>query len=145
MYKIPIYKLSLVRDGSQKAITDKVNDSCSVAGILQHYLQGVDREHFVVLLLGTKNQLLGINTVSIGTLNASIVHPREVFKPAIIANANAIILGHNHPSGDSNPSPEDRALTKRLVRAGELLGIAVLDHVIIGSDYFSFAENGMLK
>ena len=82
-------------------------------------------------ILDARNQLLGINTVSVGTLNSSIVHPRECFKPAILMGAASIILAHNHPSGDTTPSREDIELTKRLRDAGEILGIEVLDHLII--------------
>lgn len=91
------------------------------------------REHFQVLLLNSRHEVIGKETISIGSLNASIVHPREVFKPAIIASAASIILVHNHPSGDPEPSEEDIAITKRLVKAGELLGIQVLDHVIVSA------------
>src|SRR5205085_7409354 len=111
----------------------------------QEYLADTDREHFVILMLDQKNQVIGINTVSIGSLTASIVHPRECFKPAILSNAASIICGHNHPSGDPQPSREDRALTTRLVEAGRLLGIQVLDHIIVGRDtYMSFADEGLL-
>jgi DNA repair protein RadC len=99
-------------------------------------------------MLDQKNQVIGLHTVSIGSLTASIVHPRECFKPAILSNAAAIILAHNHPSGDCQPSREDRALTQRLVETGKLLGISVLDHIIIGdgtSSYFSFADEGLLQ
>jgi DNA repair protein RadC len=104
------------------------------SALLQTYLAGdADREHFVVVLLDRKNQVIGMNTVSIGSLTASIVHPRETFKAAILSNAAAIICGHNHPSGDPQPSQEDRVLTARLVEAGKLLGISVLDHIILGT------------
>ena len=88
-----------------------------------------------------------MHTVSMGSLTASIVHPREVFKAAILANTAAIVCGHNHPSGDVQPSREDRAMTKRLVDAGKLLGIEVLDHIIIGREgvYFSFADENILS
>ena len=102
-----------------------------------------DREEFLVLLLDGKNKLLGFNLVSIGTLTGSLTHPREVFKAAILGNAASIILLHNHPSGDPIPSAEDMEITKRLREAGEIIGIKVLDHVIIGdSRYISFVEDG---
>ena len=91
------------------------------------------REHFLVLLLNARHEVMGKETVSIGSLNASIVHPREVFKPAVLASAASVVLVHNHPSGDPEPSEEDLAITKRLVEAGELLGIQVLDHVIVAA------------
>ena len=99
------------------------------------------------MMLDRQNQLIGINTVSIGSLSTSIVHPREVWKPAILSNATAVIFGHNHPSGEPTPSTEDKELTKLLVGGGKLLGISVLDHIIIGDgtdQYFSFADEGML-
>ncbi|MGD9677322.1 MAG: DNA repair protein RadC [Vulcanibacillus sp.] len=103
------------------------------------------QEHFIILLLDTKNQIISKETISIGTLNSSIVHPREVFKPAIKKSVSAIILAHNHPSGDPTPSKEDIEITKRLTKAGEILGIDVLDHIIIGdSKYISFKEEGLL-
>jgi DNA repair protein RadC len=143
---IPIYRVSLVREGRLSCYEDRIRSSATVSTILHTYLAGVDREHFVILLLDQKNQVIGINTVSMGSLTASVVHPREVFKPAILANAASMVCGHNHPSGDCQPSREDRALTTRLVEAGKLLGIAVLDHIIVGGEgrYFSFADEGLL-
>ena len=99
------------------------------------------------MLLDRKNTGIGINTVAVGSLTAAVVHPREVFKPALLANAAAILCAHNHPSGDPQPSAEDRALTTRLVEAGKLLGIQMLDHVIVGDGtetYYSFADAGTL-
>lgn len=90
------------------------------------------REHFKITMLDTKNNIIGISEISIGNLNSSIVHPREVFKEAIKRSSSAIILVHNHPSGDPTPSREDIKITKRLVECGDLLGIRVLDHIIIG-------------
>jgi DNA repair protein RadC len=105
-----------------------------------------DREGFAVIHLSTRHAVISSEVVSIGSLNASIVHPREVFKGAILANACAVILAHNHPSGDCEPSDEDRTITRRLVQAGEILGIAVLDHVIIGArgTHLSFRDRGIL-
>lgn len=91
------------------------------------------REHFLVMLLNARHEVDCVETVSVGSLNASIVHPREVFKPAVIQSAASVVLVHNHPSGDPEPSEEDISITKRLVEVGDLLGIGVLDHVIIGS------------
>jgi DNA repair protein RadC len=91
-------------------------------------------EHFVVLMLDLKRRIIGIHTVSIGTLTETLVHPREVFKSAILANAHAIILGHNHPTGEPTPSIDDLDITRELIQAGEYLKIPVLDHIIIGHD-----------
>jgi DNA repair protein RadC len=103
-------------------------------------------EHFGVLLLDTKNRILRTTLLSVGTLDASIVHPREVFRAAANAGAAALVLFHNHPSGDPTPSEDDVALTKRLVRAGELMGITVLDHVVVAESRFhSLRENDDLK
>ena len=144
---VPIYKITLVREGRVPCYEQQqIRSSANASTILQSYLADVDREHFVVLLLSQKNRVIGLHTVSVGSLTASVVHPRETFKAAILANAAAIICGHNHPSGDCQPSREDRAITARLVEGGKLLGISVLDHVIIGDEnkYFSFADEGFL-
>jgi DNA repair protein RadC len=108
-------------------------------------LVGLDKEHFMILILNTKNRILSKEVISIGTLNSAIVHPREVFKPAIIKGAASIICVHNHPSGDPAPSSEDKKLTERLIQAGEIIGIDVLDHVVIGTEgYVSLREQGMI-
>lgn len=143
MKNIPVVKCQLVKESSVSADLEAITSPSAAAAILSNYLDGADREHFVVLMLNTKNKPIGINTVSIGTLNSSLVHPREVFKPAILANAAGIILGHNHPSGDTTPSREDVETTKRLVEAGKLLGIQVLDHVIVSDEgTLSLKERG---
>ena len=142
-YRIPIYKVSLVRDGSYKSPSKAITSPPDAFSILEGYMQGLDREHFVVLLLDIKNKVIGINTVSIGNLDTSIAHPREVFKPAILSNAGSILLAHNHPSGDPEPSKEDIEITRRLVKAGEILGIDVIDHLILGDGcYRSLKEEG---
>ena len=104
-----------------------------VVALVGRRLRRDPREHFLVLLLNARHEVMAIETISIGSLNASIVHPREVFKPAIVNSAASVILTHSHPSGDPEPSEEDVSITKRLVQAGELLGIGVLDHVIVAS------------
>jgi DNA repair protein RadC len=144
---LPVYRVQLVHETVIPANRPQLGSSADAARLLRQFLRQVDREHFVVLLVDRKNRLIGIHTVSVGSLTASVVHPREVFKAAILSNAAAILCGHNHPSGDPQPSGEDRSLTRRLVKAGEILGIEVLDHVIIGdgaADYYSFADQGML-
>ncbi|MCK5643736.1 MAG: DNA repair protein RadC [Gammaproteobacteria bacterium] len=104
-------------------------------------LKDSDREIFIVLHLDTKNKIQKAETISIGTLNGTLIHPREIFKSAIKESANSIILVHNHPSGDPAPSDEDISITKRLIKAGELLNIKVLDHVIVGDGrYWSYNE-----
>ena len=104
------------------------------------------REHFAVLLLNAKNHILALKTISVGTLTSSVVHPREVFQAAIEQSAASVILVHNHPSGDPAPSGEDLAVTRRMVEAGEIMDIPVLDHVIVGYDKFiSLKEEGMIQ
>ena len=111
----------------------------------QAVLSGEDREHFLALHLDSRHRVVSVEIVSIGTLGSSIVHPREVFKGAILANAAAIICAHNHPSGDLDPSQEDRALLGRLVEAGQLLGIPVIDFLIISdSEHWSASSNGLV-
>jgi len=123
----------------------EISNSEDVNRLSQDMLN-LDREEFRVLLLNAKHKVLGVHTVSVGSLTVSIVHPREVFKAAILANAAAIIGVHNHPSGDPTPSPEDHALTQRLAKAGSILGIQLLDHVVIGQDaMYSFADQGALS
>lgn len=108
-------------------------------------IRELKKEHFVVLYLNAKNQLIHKETISIGTLNANLVHPREVFEPALKHSASQIITAHNHPSGDSKPSEDDMELTKRLTEAGKLMGIDIMDHVIVSkNNYFSFKEEKIL-
>ncbi len=103
------------------------------------------KEHFIVFFLDVRNQVIKREIISIGILNSSLVHPREVFEPAIKNTASQIIITHNHPSGDSQPSTEDIQITKRLVKAGEILGIEIIDHVIVTADsYFSMKEKRCL-
>ena len=143
-----MHELRVVRERRVGYSTPRtpLRDSATVVAAFRDHFAALDREQFVVILLDGKNRVLGFNVVSVGTLNASIVHPREVFKSAIISNAAAMILVHNHPSGDPVPSAEDRAITQRLVAAGNLLGIRVLDHVVVGDDgrHFSFNDAGQL-
>jgi DNA repair protein RadC len=121
-----------------------IRGPAEVAGLFMDEMRHYDREHFKAALLNTKNQVLRIVTVSIGSLNASIVHPREILKPAISASAASIILVHNHPTGDPAPSKEDVEFTRRFAKCGELIGIQLLDHVIIGSGrYQSLKEAGV--
>jgi DNA repair protein RadC len=105
-----------------------------------------DREVFLVMMLNTKNQVVGLHRAHVGSLNASIVHPREVMKCAILNNAASIIVGHQHPSGDPTPSREDIEVTKRLAEAGKIIGIEVLDHVIVThtGKHVSLKEKGYL-
>ena len=146
---LPIYGVKLVRTGTiaiGEQQRPRMNGPAEVAALLWRYFRDADREHFAALLLDTKNQLIGVTTISVGDLSSALVHPREVFKAAILANAASILLAHNHPSGDPTPSPEDVAVSRRLHEAGEILGIALLDHVVIGDGarFVSLKEKGYL-
>ncbi len=118
----------------------------TIAAVFMDELKDEKREHFYCLLLDTKNVLLGREEISVGSLNAAIVHPREVFRPAVRRSANGVIFVHNHPSGDPTPSRQDIETTHRLVEAGKILGIDVLDHIIIGHErYVSLRQEGKLR
>lgn len=123
----------------------KIHSPEDVSKIVKSLITDPNKEHFIALYLNTKNGILKQEIISIGSLSANIVHPREVFKTACIISASSIIVAHNHPSGDPTPSTEDIELTNKLVEAGKVLGIQVLDHVIIGNDRnFGFHENAMI-
>ena len=149
--RLPRFTVSLVRDGGVKAESPICDRPERAEALLRPLIGSSDREHLVAILLDARQKVLGLNMVSMGTATASLVHPREVFKPAILAGASAMIVAHNHPSGDWTPSPEDKDATRRLQKAGELLGVPVLDHVIIGQPsveggrgWYSFREAGLL-
>ena len=134
------------RIASAKPI-EKIHLSCpqDVAEFLMPRLRYAAREQFVVILLNGKNKVIGTEVVSEGSLSNSIVHPREVYAPALLHHAAAIMVAHNHPSGDPKPSDEDKEITRLLERSGKVLGISLIDHVIIGDgNYYSFLENEAL-
>jgi DNA repair protein RadC len=115
-----------------------------VVALVRSRLKGKKKEYFLALLLDTRNQLIRVAEISVGSLDSSIVHPREVFKEAVAASAASVIFAHNHPSGDPEASEDDLNLTKRLAEAGEIMGIDVLDHVIIGEEkYLSLKREGL--
>ncbi len=132
------------RIASTQAARASVRSPQDVSTLVMEEMRYLDREQFRIILLDAKNHVLGVKTVSVGSLSSSIVHPREIFKDAIARSSAAIILVHNHPSGDPTPSREDVEVTRRLVEAGRLLGIEVLDHVVVGDNrYVSFKEKGI--
>jgi DNA repair protein RadC len=113
--------------------------------LTQRFEHGEAREIFVAILLSARNTVIGIETISVGSLNASIVHPREVFQPAVAQSAASLILAHNHPSGNPDPSDDDLALTRRLVSVGDLMGIPIVDHLIVaGGGFLSLKQQGYL-
>ena len=142
-----IFKIKLVREKFDIDCSYDTKISCpsDVVDVVRKFIENFnDREVFVLICLSTKNDIAGLNLVSMGSINSSLVHPREVFKPAILSNASRVIVAHNHPSGDTEPSKEDVEVTKRLYKAGELLGIEVLDHLIVGEDYCSMKSENLL-
>ncbi len=146
MGTIELIRVGLVRDDGngtddQAAISSASDVVCWFSGI-----QDSDREQFCCLHLDTRSRVKAMEIVSTGTLNASLVHPREVFKAAILNNAASVILAHNHPSGDPTPSREDVELTHRMVNAGEILGIQMMDHIIVTPDtaFVSMSEANLL-
>lgn len=143
--KINIVSLRMVKEPSLMEQYPKITSPSDVISMLQELIGNSDREHFGVICMDTKNQPTYINIVSIGTLNSSLVHPREVFKAAIISNSASIIVFHNHPSGNTSPSDTDIEMTKRLMEVGSLIGIELLDHIIVSDlGYLSMKEKNML-
>lgn len=144
--RIDIVSIKLCRESSILYEPRKITEPIDGANLLRKFLDGIDREEVIVISLDTKNYTNNVNVCSRGSLNSSIVHPREVFKTAILSNAASIIIGHNHPSGDTQPSKEDISITKRIKESGEILGIKLIDHIIIGTNgrFSSLKERGIL-
>ncbi|MFD2370574.1 JAB domain-containing protein [Brevibacillus sp. GCM10020057] len=142
--RVNIVRLKMVREASMLYPQRRIKMARDVVELFLSFLDETDREQFFLLCLNTKNEPTALHTVSIGSLDSSIVHPREVFKVAILSNAASVIVAHNHPSGDPTPSREDIQVTKMLQQAGEMLGITVLDHIIVGTEgaYYSLKEQG---
>ena len=143
---LPLYSTRLVRETEFTYPTRfQVTEPSEVATILQDYFRDKDREEFLIVLLDTADTVTGLSQISVGGLSSSVVEPRQIFKTAILANAAAIILAHQHPSGNPEPSREDIMTTEKLVDAGEIMEIPVHDHLIITeSDYTSLAESGVI-
>ena len=141
---LPWVRVEVVRDRGPLYETP-IRGSDEVYGVLRERAETWDREHFIVLALDGKGRVLAVEEDSVGTLTASLVHPREVMKMLVLLNAASFIVVHNHPSGDPTPSPEDMALTSRLRAAAELVGIKLLDHVVLGfGRYHSMSDAGAL-
>jgi DNA repair protein RadC len=135
-------RVNSIKDSKRKAL----DSSEDVAKLLIPEMRFLKKEHFVGLYLDSRNCLLKKEVVSIGSLNASLVHPRELYKTAILESAHCVIISHNHPSGNPKPSKDDVTLTKSIVKAGKIIGIPLLDHIIIGNNcYVSMAEAGIVK
>lgn len=144
--RVDIVSIKMVKEKSISYENRKISSPDDAQYLCRRFLDELDREQLIVVSLDTKNQPTSINVASIGSLNSSIVHPREVFKVAILSNANSIIIAHNHPSGDPTPSKEDISITQRLKEAGKLIGIDLIDHIIIGEEkrFISLKEKGLV-
>ena len=148
---ISSYRIALVRDrplSFGEPILNNSQEAQSVAKTLIREIGQSDREQLVVILLNAKNQMVGVNLVSSGGISSAPVCPREVLKPAILANAAAIIVAHNHPSGHVEPSADDHHLTKKIIQAASLIGIQVHEHLVVSmcdERYYSFADNGIIR
>lgn len=146
--RINFLKVVQVKESSfNYQVENKIKGPADIYAMIENVLELSNEsvEHFGIVNLNTKKQVNGIHILSKGTLDTTLVHPREVFKAAMLNNSSAIILFHNHPSGDPTPSKEDYTMTKRIVEAGQLMGIDVLDHIVVGdSRYCSFKEIGQI-
>ncbi len=142
---IPKIQISMVKEIYVSNTAYNCSDEIANSEIAERELKYSDREKFICIHLNIKNQIISYEVISIGSLNASIVHPREVFKAAILANAASVLFMHNHPSGNTEPSLDDIEITNRLCKAGGILGINILDHLIITTnDYLSFKQKGLI-
>nr|WP_302595408.1 JAB domain-containing protein [uncultured Cellulosilyticum sp.] len=141
--RVDIVQVKMVKERSVLYLARRIQSTSDADELVRQFLEELDREAMIVIALNAKSEPTCLQVISIGSISASIVHPREVFKVAILSNAYSILLAHNHPSGDTTPSQEDIKITKRIKSASEIMGIPLLDHLIIGCDgYYSFKENG---
>ena len=140
--RIDIVKIKMVKESSVKYENRRIKNPWDAYKIFNDYIDDSNKEMFVLMCLNNKNEPTHISTISIGSVNESIATPAEVFKVALLSNANKIMVCHNHPSGDPQPSESDRNITERLYDSGAIIGIKLLDHIIIGDDvYYTFKEN----
>jgi DNA repair protein RadC len=148
---ISTYRVTLIKDRQLPFESCRLNNSAQAQPLIKSLIQThgqSDSEQFCVLMLNGKNEIIGLNIVSTGDVSSATVTPRELLKPAILSNSSALILAHNHPSGDISPSPDDIAVTQRIVQASKIMGIVVHEHLIISifdDRYYSFADNGIIK
>jgi DNA repair protein RadC len=140
-----IVKVQLLQDVSSSHYDYKVTNAADVDNLVGPELRKLDREYLLAIYLTSRNKVIDIEVLAIGTLSQVLVHPREVIKSAILANAHSFILVHNHPSGDQQPTKEDHNITEAMIEAGRLMQIPLKDHVIIGKGWFSFFERGCVE
>ena len=144
MMYVPLVKVSMVREKELPYTVNELDRPEKVAKFMQEFLAGADREHLLVLSVDNVGKPAAMEVVSIGTINETLAEPREIFKHAILANAAGIVIAHNHTSGRCEPSKNDINTTERIKKAGEILGIPLQDHVIVGDGDYSFKEKGLL-
>jgi DNA repair protein RadC len=146
-YRLKTFRVQFVAEPGEFPKGSPCRSSEDVQRVARSIYAGLDadKEHFLLLVMNNKNRINGFKVISTGSLTASLVHPREVWRAALHLCAAAVIFVHNHPSGDPAPSQEDQEITRRLKETGELLGIRVLDHVVLGQErFFSFSDRGLL-
>lgn len=147
--RINIYSVTLVRESAKVYDLDRtIRSPRDAYDVIQDVLElsTKTKENLVMMSLNTKNQVIGLHTIHVGTVNASLVHPRDVLQQAILNNATSFMMFHNHPSGDVRPSNEDIEVTNRMVEAGKIIGIEMLDHIIVGErTYLSMSEKGYIE
>jgi DNA repair protein RadC len=142
--RVDLVREIAARYGEKRILGQTFNNARQVYHHFKIRLGTAKQEEFHILILDNKHRVIEEKMITLGTLNQSLVHPREIFAPAIELRAASVILAHSHPSGDAKPSNQDIEITKRLCEVGKLMGIEVLDHVIIGDDYFSFVDDGIM-
>ncbi|MCM0648426.1 DNA repair protein RadC [Clostridium swellfunianum] len=144
--RVSVVSIKIVRESSVLYEGRTIGTPSDAAELGRRFLEDSDREKLIVCCLDTKNQPISVSIVSVGSLNSSIFHPREIFKTGVLSNAASVIVFHNHPSGITDPSTEDIEATKRIKEAGKIIGIEVLDHIIVGqgNKFCSMKEKGIL-
>jgi DNA repair protein RadC len=143
--RIPAYRLQLVRTGTVLAEQRECSCARDAADLVREFLGDPDREHVVAVYLDVQNKFVGVHLVAVGAIDFVVFNPAEVYKAALLCNASTVVLAHNHPSGEPAPSQPDRWITERVARAGSLLGIPLVDHIVIGQPgYVSLRELGWI-
>lgn len=135
MKEINIVSLQMIKTNTLSYLKARISNPENAAEIMHSFIGNSDREHLILICMNSKNEPTHIQTLSIGSINQTVIHPREIFKTALHSNANSIILGHNHPSGDLTPSPEDINVTERLMLISEMMGILLYDHIIFSDSH----------
>lgn len=133
--QINIVSLQMIKTDTLSYLNRRITSPEDATEIMKTFIGNSDREHLILICMNSKNEPTHIQTISIGSINKSVIHPREIFKTAILSNANSIMIGHNHPSGDVTPSPEDVNVTERLMLISEIMGILFYDHIVFSESH----------